>query len=56
MEPTGRIGLDESILHSCHFDFGNRGGCGAHLDMVVSSPTICRQLYYKTYTMEEVSL
>lgn len=42
LEPTGLIGVDESILHSCHFGFGD-GGCGTHLDLVLSSPVIRRQ-------------
>lgn len=43
MEPTGLIGVDESILSSCHFGFGDGGSCGVHLDMVIASPVICRQ-------------
>lgn len=40
MEPTGLIGVDESILSSCHFGFGDGGSCGTHLDMVLAEPKI----------------
>ncbi|MDE5578164.1 MAG: hypothetical protein K2J11_12355 [Oscillospiraceae bacterium] len=40
MEPTGLIGVDESIIDSCHFGFGDGGNCGTHLDVVISKPTI----------------
>lgn len=40
MQPTGLIGVDESILSTCHFGFGDGGECGVHLDLVVSAPTI----------------
>lgn len=40
MEPTGLIGVDESIIDSCHFGFGDGGRCGTHLDVVISKPTI----------------
>ncbi len=42
--PTGLIGVDESIINSCHFGFGDAQKCGTHLDMVISSPTI-EQIY-----------
>lgn len=40
MEPTGLIGVDESIIDSCHFGFGDGGKCGTHLDVVIKNPTI----------------
>lgn len=40
MEPTGLIGVDESIIDSCHFGFGDGGSCGTHLDVVISKPAI----------------
>lgn len=40
MKPTGLIGVDESILSSCHFGFGDGGSCGTHWDVVISSPRI----------------
>lgn len=40
MEPTGLIGVDESIIDSCHFGFGDGGRCGTHLDVVISKPVI----------------
>lgn len=40
MEPTGLIGVDESIIDSCHFGFGDGGHCGTHLDVVISKPII----------------
>ena len=46
MEPTGIIGIDESIAGTCHFGIGNDLGYGGtndapiHLDVVVQSPTI----------------
>lgn len=40
MEPTGLIGVDESILRSCHFGFGDGASCGTHLDMVLAEPRI----------------
>lgn len=40
MEPTGLIGVDESILDSCHFGFGDGWKCGTHLDVVIKNPTI----------------
>lgn len=46
MEPTGLIGVDESIIDSCHFGFGDGGKCGTHLDVVISNPTI-KQVYSK---------
>jgi len=42
MAPTGLIGVDESILHTCHFGFGDGGTCGVHLDVVISKPTITK--------------
>jgi len=38
MSPTGIIGVDESILGTCHFGFGDASECGVHLDMVVKGP------------------
>ena len=40
MTPTGLIGVDESILDTCHFGFGDGGACGVHLDVVISQPTV----------------
>ncbi len=40
MEPTGLIGVDESIIDSCHFGFGDGWKCGTHLDVVIKKPTI----------------
>lgn len=40
MAPTGLIGVDESIIDTCHFGFGDGGECGVHLDVVISRPTI----------------
>ncbi len=40
MEPTGLIGVDESIIDSCHFGFGDGWKCGTHLDVVIKMPTI----------------
>lgn len=40
MEPTGLIGVDESIIDSCHFGFGDGWKCGSHLDVVIKKPTI----------------
>lgn len=40
MQPTGLIGVDESIIDSCHFGFGDGGGCGVHWDVVISAPDI----------------
>lgn len=40
MLPTGLIGVDESIMDSCHFGFGDGGNCGTHLDVVISNPSI----------------
>lgn len=39
MEPTGLIGVDESIIDSCHFGFGDGGICGTHWDVVIANPT-----------------
>lgn len=40
MEPTGLIGVDESIIDSCHFGFGDGWRCGTHLDVVIKNPRI----------------
>lgn len=40
IEPTGLIGVDESIIDSCHFGFGDGGRCGTHFDVVISKPII----------------
>ena len=40
MKPTGLIGVDESIIDSCHFGFGDGWKCGTHLDVVIKNPTI----------------
>lgn len=40
MEPTGLIGVDESMIDTCHFGFGNGGSCGTHFDVVISNPQI----------------
>ncbi len=40
MQPTGLIGVDESIIDSCHFGFGEGWKCGTHLDFVIKNPTI----------------
>lgn len=40
MEPTGLIGVDESIIDSCHFGFGDGCNCGTHLDVVIRKPAI----------------
>lgn len=40
MEPTGLIGVDESIINSCHFGFGDGCGCGTHLDVVIKNPAV----------------
>jgi len=40
MQPTGLIGVDESIIHTCHFGIGDGGNCGVHLDVVASQPAI----------------
>jgi leucyl aminopeptidase (aminopeptidase T) len=40
MTPTGVIGVDESIIDTCHFGFGDGGTCGTHLDVVIGSPVI----------------
>ena len=39
MKPTGLIGVDESIIDSCHFGFGDGGTCGTHWDVVIANPT-----------------
>lgn len=40
MSPTGLIGVDESIIDSCHFGFGDGESCGTHWDVVISEPCI----------------
>ena len=40
MQPTGLIGVDESIVHTCHFGIGDGGKCGLHLDVVIGGPSI----------------
>lgn len=40
MVPTGLIGVDESIIDSCHFGFGDGWKCGTHWDGVIHNPTI----------------
>ena len=40
MEPTGLIGIDESIIDTCHFGIGDSEKCGLHLDVVISNPTL----------------
>lgn len=40
MAPTGLIGVDESIIDTCHFGIGDAEKCGLHLDVVVSKPLI----------------
>ena len=40
MKPTGLTGVDESIIDSCHFGFGDGGEYGVHLDLVITEPTI----------------
>ncbi len=40
MTPTGLIGVDESIIDTCHFGVGDGAACGMHLDVVVARPTI----------------
>ena len=39
MESTGLIGIDESIIDTCHFGIGDSEKCGMHLDVVISKPT-----------------
>jgi hypothetical protein len=43
MKPTGLIGVDESIIDTCHFGIGDGGKCGVHLDVVVSNPKIMQE-------------
>jgi len=40
MDPTGLIGVDESIIDSCHFGFGDGWRCGTHWDVVIKNPSI----------------
>jgi hypothetical protein len=42
MTPTGLIGVDESIIDTCHFGFGDSSVCGMHLDLVTGNPKIER--------------
>lgn len=49
MDPTGLIGVDESIIDSCHFGFGDGGKCGTHLDVVIKNPVIKQ---FKEYIYE----
>ena len=42
MDPTGLIGVDESIIDSCHFGFGDGMKCGTHLDVVIKNPKIMK--------------
>lgn len=37
--PTGLIGVDESIISTCHFGFGHHAS-GTHTDVVISAPKI----------------
>ncbi|MBQ7850349.1 MAG: hypothetical protein IJ343_11540 [Clostridia bacterium] len=39
MNPTGLIGVDESILDTCHFGFGHHEN-GTHTDVVIRNPEI----------------
>ncbi|MBQ8556118.1 MAG: hypothetical protein IJ438_09645 [Clostridia bacterium] len=39
MQPTGLIGVDESIIDTCHFGFGHHEN-GTHTDLVIRCPTI----------------
>lgn len=39
MTPTGLIGVDESILDTCHFGFGHHEN-GTHTDVVIRKPAI----------------
>lgn len=41
MTKTGLIGVDESIIDTCHFGIGDGASSGVHLDVVVSKPSIC---------------
>ena len=38
MSPTGIIGVDESILGTCHFGIGDYVESGTHLDVVLKDP------------------
>ena len=38
MDPTGIIGVDESILCTCHFGIGDYVESGTHLDVVLKDP------------------
>jgi hypothetical protein len=42
MTPTGLIGVDESIIDTCHFGFGDSSVCGMHLDIVTGNPKITK--------------
>lgn len=39
MRPTGLIGVDESIIGTCHFGFGHHQN-GTHTDVVIREPVI----------------
>ncbi|MBQ2954434.1 MAG: hypothetical protein IJE07_12955 [Clostridia bacterium] len=39
MTPTGLIGVDESIIGTCHFGFGHHSN-GTHTDVVIREPVI----------------
>lgn len=39
MTPTGLIGVDESIIGTCHFGFGHHAN-GTHTDVVIREPVI----------------
>lgn len=43
MKPSGLIGVDESIITTCHFGIGDGAKCGLHLDVVINDPTISIQ-------------
>ncbi|MBN2851920.1 MAG: hypothetical protein JXQ23_04205 [Clostridia bacterium] len=40
MIPTGIIGVDESMIDTCHFGIGDGASCGVHLDVVIKNPQI----------------
>jgi len=40
MSPTGIIGVDESILGTCHFGIGDAVTSGTHLDVVLKNPVL----------------
>jgi len=43
MTPTGLIGVDESIIDTCHFGIGDSSVCGMHLDIVTGNPKIMKE-------------